>query len=171
MQAAIEAAVANSVDASYGALAAFVTPSREYLDISPDVSKITLHFENLSTNGQEQLLVQLGTEAAGWVVAGYNSARSFMTAAGQGVAGTNSGFAIWNGAATQVHNGVVELTRGDPQSTFWSMQGSLFEISNPFIGLTMGNVRLGTALDSVRVITGNGTDIGNTGSIGITYFK
>lgn len=170
VQAAIEAAVAKSQDVSYGALSALLTPSREFLDISPDVAKMTLHIENLSTNGAEQLLVQLGTNA-GWVTAGYNSARTFMTAAAQGVATTNNGFAIWNGSAAQVHNGVVELTRGDPQSTFWSMQGSLFEQSNPFMGHTVGNLRLPGALDRVRVITGNGTDIGTSGSTGITYFK
>lgn len=159
----------SSGGVSQGTFTAWTTASLDFTGIPSGTNVIILTFETISTNGATHIVLQIG-DAGGLETTGYIAGKSFITAGAQGVEANTNGFQIWNGAASQSRNGALILTKANDASNIWSCFGVFFEQSNPFMGSIAGTKLLSAELDRIRITTVSGTDVGDAGSIGITYF-
>ena len=137
--------------------------SIDFTGIPSWVKRVTVMFNNTSTNGSSNLLVQIGSGSI--VSTGYvsgsssviNAETSFTTTAGFGLANNNGSSASINGAMT------IRLFSGNTYTEDICVSTS----NNVTVG--GGSVTLSGVLDRVRITTVNGTDTFDAGSINILY--
>lgn len=92
-------------------------------DVTPSAGKVILCLKEVSLDGTEELLVQLGT-AAGIVDTGYDSSAIRISSAGAAThANSTAGFILdTGGAADQPLTGSITFTRMNPTTNFWVAQ-------------------------------------------------
>jgi hypothetical protein len=128
------------------------------------VKRITLIFNGVSLSGPTPILVRLGTGATPtYATTGYVSSSSNSYTTGSGSA---SGFAVNNSASeTMIGHMVITLLNGNIWVSSHALSTGLGDKS-VFGG---GNVTLGSALTAVAIVTSNGFDTFDAGSINIMY--
>lgn len=125
------------------------------------VTRITIVFNGVSTNGTSHKLVQLGSGSI--TASGYTAISTFSS----NVSTTyTTGFGICSGIASESVTGTMTLIR--ITSTLWV---STSVCSSYAVGMLSGSgiVTLSGALDRVRLTTVNGTDTFDAGSVNILY--
>jgi len=137
--------------------------SVDFTSIPATARRITVMFNGVSTNGTNEILVQIGT-STGIVSAGYASG-AFRNGGGQN---SSAGFIVDVAhAASYLYSGSAVLTNFGANT--WVCSGTLAH-TNDANGATFGgNVSLTGALDRVRVTTPLGVDIFDAGSINIMW--
>lgn len=138
----------------------------DFTGIPSWVKKITVMFNEVSTNGSNSPLVQLGTGGT-TTTSGYVSQASqlYTTAA---ITSTTAGFYINSKASSSVLSGTMTINNisGNiwvESSCFGSTTGSLF------MTVGSGTVTLGGVLNRLRITTINGTDTFDAGSVNIMW--
>jgi hypothetical protein len=140
----------------------------DFTGIPSWVKRLTVMFNNVSTNGTSSVQVQLGT-SSGITSSGYNSVASYYISAGSFITST-SAFAMdpSNVATAAVsRNGVMTIV--SMGSNTWSESGTIYQITTGIASNCAGGVTLPGTLDRVRITTVNGTDAFDAGSINILY--
>jgi len=139
--------------------------SVDFTSIPSWVKRITVMFDDVSTNGSSSVMVQLGT-SGGVEIASYSGSVDFVED---------------NNAGTTFSNGFLidrSLTSGDVRegamtiSSFGSNKWvETSTVSNSLTALLLGAGRktLSGTLDRVRITTFNGTDTFDAGSVNILY--
>ena len=137
--------------------------SIDFTSIPSWVKRVTISFNNVSTNGSSSKLVQIG--AGSVTTSGYASQSSF-TSSGSNTNTSTAGFIINSGAASEFNSGHCVLTLVSANT--WA---SSLVITSYSAGMVTGAgyVSLGGTLDRVRITTVNGTDAFDSGSINILY--
>jgi hypothetical protein len=139
--------------------------SIDFTSIPSWVKRITVMFNQISTSGSSNVIVQVG--AGSVATSGYLGATSVMTNVVVTANYTN-GLAIATlNAASSVIGGVCTIC--NVSGNIWAM-GVTTSYSNgagTMVGST--NITLGGTLDRVRITTVNGTDTFDAGSINILY--
>jgi hypothetical protein len=138
--------------------------SIDFTSIPSWVKRITVVFNEVSTNGTSGTLIQIGT-SSGVVSSGYIST-SVGTAPSPGATDYTTGFGIRNDAASYVMYGHMVITNISGNIWISSHTTRVPTIVCPVGG---GSVALGGTLDRVRFTTVNGTDTFDAGSINILY--
>jgi hypothetical protein len=138
--------------------------SIDFTGIPNWVKRITVIFQNVSTNGASNFLIQLGTsggiENTGYLGAGTNSAVGTTNyTAGFGTNLPNTSAVILQGAIT------IQNITGNS----WIASGTLSRSDAAATGTTSGSKTLSAILDRVRITTVNGTDAFDAGSINILF--
>jgi hypothetical protein len=139
--------------------------SFDYTSIPSWVKRITVMFNQVSTNGSSNILIQVGAGSVttsgyvsgGGLIYGTNSTLSFST---------TSGILVYNGGADNSQVGIVTLTLVSSNNWVASV------VTNPISTWSYsgaGKIALGGTLDRVRITTVNGTDTFDAGSINILY--
>jgi len=133
--------------------------------------RITVMFENVSTNGTSPIMVQIG-DSGGIETTGYTGTKIHF--AGTGGAPTqaalSTGFELGNTAATDTKNGVLTLNLKDASDFTWVCQGHISNNTGTLnSGIVSGSKALSAELDRIRITTVNGTDTFDAGSINISY--
>ena len=158
-------AIFNGI-ASGTAVASTSGTSITFTDIPSWVKRVTIMCTGISTSGTTDWGVQLGT-SGGVEATGYTG----------GVGNTGSGFATsstyiqvqYSTLAASTSNGHIVLTKSSTGNT-WVSSSVLAQMPGynyPSVGGS--SKTLSGVLDRVRLITGNGTDTFDAGSVNILY--
>jgi hypothetical protein len=135
--------------------------SVDFINLPSWVTRITVLFNGVSTNGTSNLLIQLGSGS--FTTTGYTSS-AWTNAA---TAATNGFLITQSLTAATGQNGAVTIT--NITSNTWSAFGVL-AFSNASLGnASGGSVSLSGTLDRVRITTVAGTDTFDAGTINIMY--
>ena len=137
--------------------------SIDFTSIPSWVKRITVLFNNVSTNGSAPIQVQLGT-SSGITTSGYNS--SSYTNTTKGVS-TSALLFDGSGNAAYVRSGTMTINNFG--SNIWCSTGAWADSGNQNINYCAGSSTLSATLDRVRITTVNGTDTFDAGSINILY--
>ena len=158
-------AMASSVITSGTAVASTSGTSIDLTGIPSWAKRVTVIFQEVSTNGISRVIVQLGATTI--TTSGYGAAGS-TSFGGTSIAniGSSQGFIIESATATELRNGMMIFTNISG-NTWCGM--SAFGYSGGAAGFGGGFVSLSGTLDRVRITTVNGTDTFDAGRINILY--
>jgi hypothetical protein len=139
--------------------------SIDFTSIPSWVKRVTVLFNQVSTNGTSIFRIQLGTSSGitssgyfGNVVDAGGSARATYTA-GFSLALYNTASYVWSGSIS------IQNINGNN----WIAMGTITPSASDAGGTVCGGVPLGAVLDRVRITTVNGTDAFDAGTINILY--
>jgi hypothetical protein len=139
---------------------------KEFTDIPSWVKRIYVMFNNVSTNGTSNIIVQLGTSSS-FETTGYVGATTVNTT---GVATTSftTGFLVTQQttAATSKH-GIVTIA--NCLNNTWIASISTSESTSAWTHQGAGSKSLGDVLTRLRITTVNGTDVFDLGNVNIQY--
>jgi len=138
----------------------------DFTGIPSWVKRVTVMFNNVSTNGTSMIQVQLG--AGSIDTSGYSAYGEGMTSASMTATAYTSGFGLRNSqtAAESVYGQLSFTLLG---SNIWAMQGNGAVTGGANAFTCGGGKTLSGTLDRVRITTVNGTDTFDAGSINILY--
>jgi hypothetical protein len=137
--------------------------SIDFTSIPSWVKRVTVNFNQVSTNGSSVLQVQVGAGSVS--TSGYLS-QSWQSNT-QNVSST-SGFVIGNSnLASYTNNGSIVIN--SLGSNVWVASGIIGRYNGGDCIILGGSISLGGTLDRVRITTINGTDTFDAGSINILY--
>jgi hypothetical protein len=128
--------------------------------------RITVAFNNVSTNGTTNILVQLGTGGTP-TTSGYTGNSVFSWASGVVPVSSTAGIPIFNNAASYNHFGHLVLT--NISGNTWLASGEFVTAGTQGSIISGGVVTLAGVLDYLRVVTANGTDTFDAGSINVFF--
>jgi hypothetical protein len=156
----------NSSIVSGTAVASTSGTSIDFTGIPSWVKRVTVMFNNVSTNGTSMIQVQLG--AGSIDTSGYSAYGQGMTGAAMTATAYTSGFGLRNSqtAAESVYGQLSFTLLG---SNIWTMQGSGAVTGGANAFTCGGGKTLSGTLDRVRITTVNGTDTFDAGTINILY--
>jgi hypothetical protein len=131
------------------------------------VRKLTIVLSGVSTNGTANILLRLSTGGV-FASSGYVSNMQVVQG-GVASSGVNStaGFIISQGTASVITTGAYQFVNNDGNG--WLGTG-VFAYENAVVGgYAAGRVTLGGVLDGIQIVTANGTDTFDEGSVNIIY--
>jgi len=136
--------------------------SIDFTGIPSWVKRITVMFNNVSTNGTSLVQIQLGS-SSGITNSGY---AGFTQSSGAGQS-SSTGFVLdTSGSASYVRYGSVVLT--NITANTWAIMGTVGPLTT-FVAAIGGAVATPNPVNTVRITTVNGTDTFDAGSINILY--
>ena len=142
--------------------------SVDFIGIIPSWAKrITVMFRNVSTTGTSGVMVRVGSGSF-LGVGSYAAGGTDFTNAATTTEDTTSGLPLSDppDLAGDVYNGVATLVLLG--SNVWAMS-SIVSCGSNRMGMGAASVDVGATLDRVQVVTGNGTDTFDTGTINVSY--
>ena len=133
----------------------------DFTGIPSWAKRVTVMFNELSTNGSTNPLIQIGSGS--YKTTGYSGSQVLLTS-GVAVASLSSGFPLGGGAAVAVRNGhFVIANMGD---NIWSARGGSGFGDSAGIAECSGYVALTGPLTQLRIFFG-GTDVADSGAVSI----
>lgn len=137
--------------------------------IPAGVRRVTLMFSQVSTNGTDPYLIQLGTGGTATNTGYLGSGVSGANAASPTVTGFSTGFGIPGQAAAGLTYGTLTFTLFDTAANTWVASGVGSRSDAAIFWNTSGTVTLSGALDFMRLTTTAGTNTFDSGTINIMY--
>ncbi len=138
--------------------------SIDFTSIPSWVKRITLMFNEVSTNGTSVIQVQLG-DSGGVEDSGYLSTKIELSTSANNSAIT-SGHSVVGGGAANVASGILVFVL--VSGNIWIGTSSVKQ-STTFMSIGNSSKTLSATLDRIRITTINGTDTFDAGSINIMY--
>lgn len=139
----------------------------DFTSIPSWAKKITVLFNNVSTNGTSVVQIQLGT-SGGIQTTGYNCEVYTIQAAGTNGLSASTGHLIqFNGNASDIIRGQTQFTLIDASTGAWVSTSYNQYRTGVVSALSSTTKTLSGTLDRVRITTVNGTDTFDAGSINI----
>jgi hypothetical protein len=143
--------------------------SIDFTAIPSWVSRITVLLSEVSTNGADNYLIQIG-DSLGVANTGYlGSGAEIINAGATAAVNSTAGFLITAGAAGAVVNGALTLSRLNAANNTWVASGNTGRSDSARVGITAGRKILTNTLDRVRVTTTGGANTFDSGAINILY--
>ena len=143
--------------------------SIDFTSIPADVKRMSFSFSGVSTNGNAEVLLQLG-DSGGVETSGYLGATTRV--AGSGLANISAGvnLSATGQLAQRISHGFVEFVLVDASTNTWAFFG---ELGRSDASATMvrcaGTKSLTATLDRVRLTTVGGSDTFDAGKVNIQY--
>lgn len=137
--------------------------SVDFTGIPSWVKRITVMFNNVSTTGTSDILIQLGT-SGGFQVTGYTCAGLRISAGVQ----FTTGFGLTAGGFGPTVSASGITTIALLSGNVWSESGTLI-YNAAAAACSAGSVTLSGTLDRIRITTVGGTDTFDAGSVNIMY--
>jgi hypothetical protein len=134
--------------------------SIDFTGIPSWAKRVTVMFNENSTNGSSNRLVQIGSGSV--TTTGYISSGGY----GGGATSSTAGFVVWIDVASYALSGQMVFTL--LASNLW-VASHVGKVSTGQCAFGGGSVTLGGALDRERITTVNGTDAFDAVSINILY--
>lgn len=130
--------------------------------------RVTVIFNGISTNGANDILVQLGVGSTP-TTSGYNGGQSILSWPSGVVSATSSaGIPIFNNAATYVFYGQMVLL--NITGNTWVGSGLVVSTTGATSTVSSGgSIALSGSLGMIRITTSTGTPTFDAGSINIMY--
>jgi hypothetical protein len=139
--------------------------SIDFTGIPSWAKRVTVMFNGVSTNGSNNLLVQVG--AGSVTTSGYTSSAAQMTSASTNTASSTAGILATGAlASTLAYSGHLVIT--NVTSNTWVASSCVAGAASNN-NISTGGIALGGTLDRVRITTVGGTDTFDAGSINILY--
>lgn len=134
------------------------------------VKRITLMFNEVSTSGSAYKYIRLGT-SGGIVSSNYGSASSLIYGANNcAIDGTGTAFLIRSDVATERISGHAVLTLVDASNYIWSFSSIVSNTTaTNRVWHSGGSLSLGGVCTQIRLLTSNGSDTFDNGSVNILY--
>ena len=142
--------------------------SINFTGIPAGVKQIVISFNNVSTSGTSQKLIQIG-DSGGIETTGYSSRSTSIIGLTQAGTGTASGFLIYSILASTELSGSITLTLLNATTFNFQSTGTFSDYNEGAQFFTSGGKSLSAALDRVRITTVNGTNTFDNGEINIAY--
>jgi len=156
----------NSAITAATAQASTSGTSIDFTGIPSWVKRVTVMFDQVSTNGTSTILIQLG-DSGGVETTGYLSNGSY-TGPGSGGTSSTTGIIIFYDSAARNPTGQIVFT--NISGNTWIASGVVAPVAlGSYTYQTAGVKTLSATLDRVRITTTNGTDTFDAGSINILY--
>ncbi|NDC49459.1 MAG: hypothetical protein EBZ61_10355 [Micrococcales bacterium] len=142
----------------------------DFTSIPSWVKRITVMFDQVSTNGASLPAIQLG-DSGGVETSGYNAASSLISPSGISTSLYTASFTIRTDAVSGVAiSGHATLNLLSSSANTWAIGGILATPTpTAYMTLVGGTKSLSATLDRVRITTVNGTDTFDAGSVNILY--
>ena len=139
----------------------------EFDSIPSWVNRITMYFDGVSSDGNNNYLIQIG-DASAWVTSGYDTSRCARLGTGANdLVSSSAGFVVNNNGTGQVHEGRVVLERTEANGNEWVYSGTLNRSDSAFVQVSSGRHQHSAALTRVR-LSFNG-DTGDAGEVSLRY--
>ena len=134
------------------------------------VKHVIITLSGISTSGTARLSVQLG-DSGGVETTGYLGSGAIVANAAATVAINSTTAFVVDAAASSaaVRRGQIFLTLMDSSTNLWAFSSTVGRSDTAAVGWGGGNKALDSALTTVRLTTGNGTDTFNAGSVNAHY--
>lgn len=145
--------------------------TKDFTSIPSGVKQIIVMFDGVSLSGSSAVEVQLG-DAGGIETSGYLAAVGFVRdAATPSTSTSTAGFPVSGLAAGGAFYGQLVLTLMDAATNTWagSLGGLNTGTGTNYAMCGGGTKSLSATLDRVRVMSANGTDTFDAGSVNIAY--
>jgi len=141
----------------------------DFTGIPSWVKRIEIMFSNVSNSGTANILVQLG-DSGGIENTGYVSQAALVNVNVNTVGATN-GIIIFTGEASSACSGILTLGYIDAGSNLWTAAGTFARPGGAVSSATFtgGYKSLSATLDRVRIVSSNGSDTFDAGTINIMY--
>lgn len=147
--------------------------SVDFTGIPSWVKRITVMFNNVSTNGSSLPQIQLGSGSV--TTSGYTCYNALYGASGTTGSTISTGIGLYPSGqwgASGVIYGNVQFTLQNAASNTWTASGAYGGVNS--VGAasnltTAGYVALSGVVDRIRITTVNGTDTFDAGTINIMY--
>ena len=138
----------------------------EFTGIPSWAKRVTVVFNEVSTNGTSNILIQLGTGSTPtYTTSGYVSTAFGASGSSAFVANSTSGILVYNAAITYITSGFIQLV--NISGNTWIASGAYKNNTNTGTS-SAGSIALGAALTAVRLFI-DGTQQFDAGSINIIY--
>jgi hypothetical protein len=144
--------------------------SIDFTSIPSWVKRITVMFNQVSTNGTSEVILQTG-DSGGIETSGYIGATG-QIANGTATSVTNFSTGIRTDGATNiaaVRSGAITISLIDQSSNLWAFAGCIARSDTTISSFLGGTKALTATLDRVRITTILGVDTFDAGSINILY--
>jgi hypothetical protein len=144
--------------------------SIDFTSIPSWVKRVTVMFDQVSTNGTSLPALQLG-DSGGIETSGYNAASTLFSPSSLSTALYTTSFTIKTDALAAVAiSGHLTINLLSSSTNTWSIGGVLATPTpSAYMAIVGGTKSLSATLDRVRITTVNGTDTFDAGSINILY--
>jgi len=141
----------------------------DFTSIPSWVKRIEIMFANVSLSATANILVQLG-DSGGIETTGYVSQAALVNVNANTVF-ANNGIIIFNGEASSACSGILTLGYIDAGSNLWTAAGTFARPGGGVSSATFtgGYKSLSATLDRVRIVSSNGSDTFDSGTINIMY--
>jgi hypothetical protein len=140
--------------------------SIDFTNIPAWVQRLTVMFDQVSTNGTSAILIQLG-DSGGVETTGYLS-NSTYTGPGSGGTSSTAGIIVFNDDAARNPTGHIVFT--NISGNTWIASGVTTPVAlGSYTYQTAGVKTLSATLDRVRITTVSGTPTFDAGSVNILY--
>jgi hypothetical protein len=144
--------------------------SIDFTGIPSWVTRVTVMFNGVSTNGTSRQQIQLGVSGTP-----ETSSYTTMTALVSGTTDNITRFAVissgfpfsYTTSASSLYSGTVVFTLLGSNS--WTCTGTIYDANSPSMNTVSGIKALAGTLNMIRITTVNGTDTFDAGSINILY--
>lgn len=137
----------------------------DFTNIPSWVTRITIIFSGVSTDGSSNYLIRIGSGS--FATSGYNATSSAQGATSTTASATStSGFVSYSNAASVTLSGSYVLH--NISGNTWVLSGCLAMTNTNFTVVSAGNVTISGALDRVRITTVSADNF-DAGSINIMY--
>lgn len=142
----------------------------DFTGIPAWANRIVITLSGISTNGTSLPEIRLGT-SSGFETTSYRGTITAVSSSSGVSALFSTGFTLTSAgswAAAGSYSGTITLVRN--QSNTWNAQGSIgSEITTAITSTISGSKTLAGVLDRIRLITVNGTDLFDAGTINISW--
>jgi hypothetical protein len=139
--------------------------SVDYTGIPSWVKRISILMNGVSTNGSDNLFLQLGT-SSGIDSTSYVASLGVINSTAVSTSSTTAGFQLASLTATRTTSGIATLAHLG--SNVWALSG-VTKADTTILNMFGGNKTLGAVLDRVRITTTGGVNTFDAGSVNILY--
>lgn len=133
----------------------------DFTGIPSWAKKVTIIFNSVSTNGSAHIVARIG--------AGVLAATGYDSTGSAGTAATSATTALYltanSAAAASSYRGVAELYNHGGNT--WVLKGLAATSGNTIVSTVVGSITLGGVLDRLQILTSNGTDTFDAGSVSL----
>jgi hypothetical protein len=139
----------------------------DFTSIPSWVKRIDVGFVGISTNGNNNILIQLG-DSGGIESTGYLSGATDGTPISSSSTAGLIVTASWNGGAFDA-NGTISIVQQNEATNTWTSSGVLYFNGGGVCCFSGGSKSTSTILDRIRITTTTGVDVFDAGTINISY--
>jgi hypothetical protein len=163
----VEVARSHAAGLQIGAVQATTSgTAKDFTGIPAGTRQITVNFNEVSLNGSDNILVQIG-DSGGLETSGYLATAGSIVSTATGSVSSTAGFVIRTVADAQVTSGSMILTLLDPATNTWVASGTA-KSNTTTVQVLGGSKALSAELDRLR-ITRSGSNSFDAGSVNILY--
>ena len=159
-----------SVVATGTAVATTSGTYKDFTSIPSWVKRITVMLSGVSTSGTSGLKIQIGNSGTP-VTTGYTGT-TVVTGTGASTVSETTGFSLIQNTgitAAGTAQGLATICLVNASTYTWAFSSTLGVVGPTYLSASGGYLTLTGALDIVRIVTNNGTDTFDAGTINILY--